>query len=148
MSGQHQANAKCRNSVAAIYNNYTTKTCRIVYIRVHFFRMDCICFVYRICVQFRSAWARPRLAITNFFQPPQKTLKFQPSIFLHCENMARTGLFRALLLVFYPFSRQFSQRLILPRPETLGAQGFRKTHGICFHLFVIIHGSYAGVSRI
>ena len=76
MSGQHQANAKCRNSVAAIYNNYTTKTCRIVHIRVHFFRMDCICFVYRICVQFRSAWARPRLAITNFFQPPQKTLKF------------------------------------------------------------------------
>ena len=51
--------------------------------------------VYVLCIGFvcslgppgiAPTWARPRLAITNFFQPPQKTLKFQPSIFLHCEN--------------------------------------------------------------
>ena len=141
MSGQHQANAKCRNSVAAIYNNYTTKTCRIVYIRVHFFRMDCICFVYRICVQFRSAWARPRLAITNFFQPPQKTLKFQPSIFLHCENMS-------VFVHLYPefccfawilpyFAAIFTNRFS-PSSETLGAQGLVTCHGYYFHFFVII----------
>ena len=51
--------------------------------------------VYVLCIGFvcslgppglAQTWLRPRLAITNFFQPPQKTLKFQPSIFLHCEN--------------------------------------------------------------
>ena len=50
----------------------------------------------------------PPAIITNFFQLPLKTLKFQPSIFSHCENMARTGLFRALLLVFYPFLSVFT----------------------------------------
>ena len=32
-------------------------------------------------------------AITNFFQLPRKTLKFQPSIFLHCENSSLWGHF-------------------------------------------------------
>ena len=28
-------------------------------------------------------------SITNFFQLPQETLKFQPSIFWHCENAGK-----------------------------------------------------------
>ena len=39
----------------------------------------------------RPARCCPSAAITNFFQSPRETLKFQPSIFWHCENLPKYG---------------------------------------------------------
>ena len=129
MSGQHQANAKCRNSVAAIYNNYTTKTCRIVYIRVHFFRMDCICFVYRICVQFRSVWASPQPGLApawqsrTFFSHLKKRLNFNLPFFYIVRISRLEAAFRQKSPVFFSFhpilTSVFTNRSF-PDSETLG----------------------------
>lgn len=46
---------------------------------------------------------RPQRAITNFFQLSLETLKFQPSIFGHCENVLINGHFPLHLWLFYRY---------------------------------------------